>query len=80
MAANREDLAAAERFEIDVLGAYLPEQMSNEAIAAAVEAAIAETGASGPAAMGKLMGVLKPRLAGKADMAEVSRQLKARLG
>lgn len=80
VAANREDLAAAERFEIDVLGAYLPEQMSVEEIAAVVEAALAETGASGPAAMGKLMGLLKPRLAGKADMAEVSRQIKARLG
>lgn len=78
-AAGREDLAAVERFELEILAGYLPAQLDAEAIAAAVEAAIRETGASGPADMGKLMGLLKPRLAGQADMAEVSKQIKARL-
>lgn len=78
-AAARQDLADAEQAEIAVLDAYLPEKMDSAAIAAAVTAAIGETGASSAADMGKLMAVLKPRLAGKADMAEVSRQVKAAL-
>ena len=78
-AAGRNELAEAEKFEIGVLAAYLPEQMGSAEIAAAVAAAVAECGAKGPADMGKLMGLLKPRLAGKADMAEVSRQVKAAL-
>lgn len=78
-AAGREDLAAVERFELEVLAGYLPAQLDAAAIAAAVDAAISETGAKGPADMGKLMGLLKPRLAGQADMAEVSKQIKARL-
>ncbi len=78
-AANRQDLADVEQAEIAVLAAYLPEKMSSAEIAAAVAAAIAETGASGAADMGKLKAALKPRLAGKADMAEVSKQVKAAL-
>ncbi|MDR1996078.1 GatB/YqeY domain-containing protein [Azonexus sp.] len=78
-AAGRQDLADAEQFEIAVLAAYLPEKMSREEIAATVAAAVAETGAKGPADMGRLMAVLKPRLAGKADMAEVSQRVKAAL-
>ncbi|WP_298395349.1 GatB/YqeY domain-containing protein [uncultured Azonexus sp.] len=78
-AAARQDLADAEQAEIAILAAYLPEKMSTEESAAAVAAAVAETGASGPADMGKLMAVLKPRLAGKADMAEVSKLVKAAL-
>ncbi len=78
-AAGRQDLADAEKFEIAVLGAYLPEKMSTEETSAIVLAAVAETGAKGPADMGKLMAVLKPRLAGKADMAEVSKLVKAAL-
>jgi uncharacterized protein YqeY len=78
-AAGRPELVAAEKFEITVLSAYLPEKMGNTELAAAVAAAVAETGARGPADMGRLMAVLKPRLAGKADMAEVSRQVKAAL-
>jgi uncharacterized protein YqeY len=78
-AAGRQELADAEKFEIAVLGAYLPEKMSNEEANAIVLAAVAETGAKGPADMGKLMAVLKPRLAGKADMAEVSKLVKAAL-
>ena len=79
-AAGRQDLAAAERFEADLLTGYLPARLSAEEIAREVELAIAETGASTGADMGKLMGVLKPRLAGKADLGEVSKQVKARLG
>ena len=78
-AANRQDLADIEKAEIDILAAYLPEKMSSEEIAAAVAAAVAQTGAKGPADMGKLMGVLKPQLTGKADMAEVSKLVKAAL-
>ena len=78
-AAGRQDLADAEKFESTVLSAYLPEKMSTAEIAAAVAAALAETGAKTPADMGKLMAVLKPRLAGKADMGEVSKQVKAAL-
>ena len=78
-AGGRQDLADAEKAEIVVLSAYLPEKMSAAEIAAAVAAAVAETGAKSPADMGKLMGVLKPRLAGKADMGEVSKQVKAAL-
>lgn len=78
-AAKRTDLADVEKFEIEILSAYVPEKMSSAEIAAAVAAAKAETGASSPADMGKLMAALKPRLAGKADMAEVSKQVKAAL-
>jgi len=78
-AAARQDLADLEKAEIAILGAYLPEKMGNDEIAAAVAAAVAETGAKGPADMGKLMAVLKPKLAGKADMAEVSKLVKAAL-
>lgn len=78
-AAGRQELADAEKSEIDVLSVYLPEKMSNDEMAAAVAAAVAETGANGPADMGKLMAVLKPKLAGKADMAEVSKLVKAAL-
>ena len=78
-AAGRQELADAEKFEIAVLGAYLPEKMSTEETNAIVLAAVASTGAKGPADMGKLMAVLKPQLAGKADMAEVSKLVKAAL-
>ena len=75
-AANREDLAAIERAEITVIDAYLPAKLGEAEIQAAITAAIAETGATGPADMGKLMGVLKPRLAGQADMGLVSALVK----
>ena len=77
--AGRQDLADKENAEIEVLNRYLPEMLSPEAIAAEVAAAVAETGASSPADMGKLMGVLKTRLAGKADMGEVNKAVKAAL-
>ena len=78
-AAAREDLAAVERAEIEVIQRYLPEKMDEAAIQAAIAAAISETGASGPADMGRLMGVLKPRLAGQADMGQVSALVKKAL-
>ncbi|SAK96375.1 GatB/Yqey family protein [Caballeronia fortuita] len=78
-AANRTDLADKEKAELAVLAAYMPEQLSADAIAAEVQAAVAATGAAGPQDMGKVMGVLKPKLAGKADMTAVSAQVKAAL-
>ena len=78
--AGREDLAQAEREEIVVIERYLPQKMGEAEIAAAIDAAVAETGASSAADMGKLMGVLKPRLAGQADMGLVSKLVKQRLG
>ncbi|AWT13087.1 MULTISPECIES: GatB/YqeY domain-containing protein [Stenotrophomonas] len=78
-AANREDLAGIERAEIVVIEAYLPAKMGEAEIVAAIQAAIAETGASGPADMGKLMGALKPKLAGQADMGLVSKLVKQQL-
>ena len=78
-AAGRTDLADKEKAELAVLAAYMPEQLSADAIAAEVQAAIAATGAAGPQDMGKVMGVLKPKLAGKADMTAVSAQVKAAL-
>ena len=77
--AGREDLAAAERAEIEVLAPYQPAQLSAEEVDAAVKAAIAQTGATGPADMGKVMGILKPQLAGKTDLAAVSQHVKAAL-
>ena len=75
-AAGREDLAAIERAEIVVIERYLPAKLGEAEILAAIDVAIAETGATGPADMGKLMGVLKPRLAGQADMGQVSALVK----
>lgn len=78
-AAGRQELADAEKFEVQVLSQYIPARMSAEDIAVAVQAAVVETGASRASDMGKVMAVLKPQLAGKADMGEVSRQVKAAL-
>lgn len=78
-AAGRGDLVAAEQAELAVLQAYLPEQLSSAEIEAAVAAAIAESGATSARDMGKVMGLLKPRLAGRADMGQVSSLIKARL-
>ena len=75
----RKDLADAEKAEIKVLSAYLPAQMGDAEIAQAVSAAIAESGASGAKDMGKVMALLKPRLAGKADMGKVSALVKTKL-
>lgn len=78
-AAGRADLVAAEQAELAVLQAYLPEQLSSAEIEAAVAAAIAESGATSARDMGKVMGLLKPRLAGRADMGHVSSLIKAYL-
>ncbi len=78
-AAGRDDLVAVEQAELAVLQAYLPEQLSAAEVEAAVAAAIAESGASSAKDMGKVMGLLKPRLAGRADMGQVSALIKARL-
>lgn len=75
--AGRQDLADKENAEIEILNRYLPQMMSAEEIQAAVAAAVAQTGASGMADMGKVMSVLKTSLAGKADMGEVNKILKA---
>lgn len=71
--AGREDLAAIERFEIGVIEEFLPAAMSETEIQEAVAAAVASTGASAMRDMGKVMGVLKDTLAGRADMATVSK-------
>lgn len=78
-AAGREDLAARERFEIEVIQTYLPAPITAEELDAAVDEAIAEAGAQGPADMGKVMARLKPALAGRADMTEVAARVRARL-
>ncbi len=78
-AANREDLAEIERGEMVVIERYLPAKMGEAEIVSAIQAAIAETGATSPADMGKLMGALKPKLAGQADMGLVSKLVKQQL-
>ena len=78
-AAGRSDQAAAERAEGDVLAGYLPAQLSDDELAALVDAAIAETGASGMAAMGQVMKTVTPRVAGRADGARVAAEVRRRL-
>jgi len=78
-AAGRQDLADAEKFEVTVLEAYMPQGASAEEIAATVAAAVSQSGAAGPQDMGKVMAIVKPLLAGRADMAAVSQLVKARL-
>lgn len=78
-AANRADLADAEKFEMTVLSAYMPAALSEAEVAAAVTKAVSDSGAAGPADMGKVMGLLKPLLAGRADMSQVSKLVKAKL-
>jgi uncharacterized protein YqeY len=78
-AAKRDDLVAIESAELIILQAYMPEQMSEAEVAAMVAKAVAEVGATGPQDMGKVMGLVKSQLAGKADMGVVSAQVKAAL-
>ena len=78
-AGGRQDLADVEKFEISVLSGYMPQQLSAEEVAAAVAEAITAAGATGPQDMGKVMAVLKPKLAGKADIGAVSALVKAKL-
>jgi len=77
--AARTDLVDKEKAEVAVLEAYLPRQLSQAEVEAVVAEAIAATGAKGAGDMGKVMGIVKPRLAGKADMGKVSAMVKARL-
>jgi len=77
--ASRQDLADKEKAEIEVLSAYLPQKMSDAQLAQAVSAAVSEAGASGIKDMGKVMALLKPRLAGRADMGTVSALVKNKL-
>jgi uncharacterized protein YqeY len=78
-AGGRADLASAEKSEIDVLAAYLPQQLTDSEVGALIDAAIAKTGAAGVAGMGKVMAELKPQIAGRADMGKVSGMVKAKL-
>ncbi|MFW6854198.1 GatB/YqeY domain-containing protein [Burkholderia gladioli] len=78
-AAGRDDLVAQEQSEVAVLVAYMPAQLSEAEVADAVQTAIVEVGAAGPQDMGKVMGVLKAKLAGKADMTAVSASVKSAL-
>lgn len=78
-AAGRKDLADRERLELEVFTSYLPQQASAEEIAAEIDSAIAATGASGLAQMGQVMAILKPRLAGRADLSAASARVRERL-
>ena len=78
--ASRQDLADKEKFEISVIESYLPQQLSQAEIETIVGDAIAATGAKSAADMGKVMGVVKPKLAGRADMGKVSAMVKGKLG
>ena len=78
-AGKREDLAAIERAEVALLAAYMPAPRADAEIDALIADAIASTGASGIAGMGKVMALLKPKLAGRADMGAVSARIKAKL-
>lgn len=77
--AGRQDLADGEQFEIGILSAYMPSQLDEEAIAAEIAGAISASGAQGAKDMGKVMALLKTKLAGRADMSKVSGLVKARL-
>jgi uncharacterized protein YqeY len=77
--AGRTDLVDKEKAELDLLTGYLPQQLSDAELQAAVDAAIAEAGATGPQAIGKVMALLKPRIAGRADMGKASALVKQRL-
>jgi uncharacterized protein YqeY len=77
--AGRTDLADKESFELGVLAAYMPRPASPDEVAAAIDAAIADTGASGPADMGRVMAALRSKLAGRADLSAISGSVKTRL-
>jgi uncharacterized protein YqeY len=78
-AANRTDLADKEKAEVAVIQAYMPAQMTPAEVDAAIAAAIAESGATGPKDMGKVMGLVKPKVAGRTDMGKLSESIKAKL-
>ncbi|MBA8887166.1 hypothetical protein FHW12_001380 [Dokdonella fugitiva] len=78
--AGREDLAAVERYEMGVIEAYMPAKMSAAEIDAIVAKAIADAGATSAKDMGKVVGLVKPQVAGRADMGQVSALVKQKLG
>ena len=78
--AGRTDLADVEQAEVEIIQTYLPAALSDDEIASIIEQAIADTGASGMADMGKVMGKVKPQVRGRADMGAVSGLVKAKLG
>ena len=78
-AAKRQDLADVEKFESSVLATYMPQGLSAAEVEAIVTTAVAESGAKGPADMGKVIALVKPKVAGRADMGEVSKLVKAKL-
>ncbi|HMM67025.1 MAG TPA: GatB/YqeY domain-containing protein [Dokdonella sp.] len=78
-AANREDLAAVERAEVEVIQTYLPAQLSAAELDTIIGKAIADSGAASPRDMGKVIGLVRPQVAGRADMGQVSELIKARL-
>lgn len=78
--ANRTDLADVEKFEVSVLQTYLPQQLTEEEVSQIVDKVIADTGAQGAKDMGKVVGLVRPLVAGVADMAKVSGLIKTRLG
>ncbi|QQD22264.1 GatB/YqeY domain-containing protein [Venatoribacter cucullus] len=79
-AAGRDDLAAVEQFEMNVISEYMPEPLSDDELAKLVADAIAQSGAASMQDMGKVMGILKPQVQGRADMAQISQQVKSQLG
>ena len=78
-AAKRQDLVDAEKFEVEVLMGYMPQALTAAEVDAIIAAAVAESGAKAPSDMGKVIAIVKPRVAGRADMGEVSRLVKAKL-
>ena len=78
-AAERQELADQEAFEITIIQEFMPSQLSDDDIAAIIDEAVATTGASSMKDMGKVMGIIKPKLAGRADMGAVSGKIKAKL-
>ena len=78
-AAKRDDLVAAEKFEVEVLSAYMPQALSAAEVDAIVAKAVADTGAKAPSEMGKVIALIKPQVVGRADMGEVSKLVKAKL-
>ena len=79
-AAQRQDLADAEKFEVQVLQAYLPTPLSEQEISQIISLAITASGAQGMQDMGKVMGLVRPQVLGRADMAKISAEIKAKLG
>ena len=77
--ASRQDLVDAERFEVEVISAYMPQPLSAAEVAAIITAAVAESGARSMQEMGRVMAIVKPQLAGRADMGQVSAAIKAKV-